>query len=104
MGVLRPCPCATNVAATSVGIVDGEPMLDLCYEEDSRADVDMIWCSPARQIHRDPGHCRQTPFDDAGARRLMELGPQVLRACRTPEAGTLRAMIYCATTESRQAD
>jgi ribonuclease PH len=29
------------VAATSVGIVDGEPMLDLCYEEDSKAAVDM---------------------------------------------------------------
>ena len=29
------------VAATSVGIVDGEPLLDLAYEEDSRADVDM---------------------------------------------------------------
>ena len=30
-----------NVAATSVGLVDGEPMLDLCYEEDSKAEVDM---------------------------------------------------------------
>jgi ribonuclease PH len=29
------------VAATSVGIVDGTPLLDLCYEEDSAADVDM---------------------------------------------------------------
>ena len=29
------------VAATSVGIVDGEILLDLCYEEDSRADTDM---------------------------------------------------------------
>ena len=29
------------VAATSVGIVDGEPMLDLAYDEDSRAEVDM---------------------------------------------------------------
>ena len=29
------------VAATSVGIVDGHTLLDLCYEEDSRATVDM---------------------------------------------------------------
>jgi ribonuclease PH len=29
------------VAATSVGIVDGEPLLDLAYEDDSRAEVDM---------------------------------------------------------------
>jgi ribonuclease PH len=31
---------ADSVAAVSAGIVDGEPMLDLCYEEDSRAEVD----------------------------------------------------------------
>ena len=34
-------PLRDFVAAVSVGIVDGEIMLDLCYEEDSRADVDM---------------------------------------------------------------
>jgi len=31
----------TPVAAISVGVVDGEPMLDLCYDEDRRADVDV---------------------------------------------------------------
>ena len=30
-----------NISAISVGVIDGEPRLDLCYEEDSRADVDM---------------------------------------------------------------
>ncbi len=34
-------PLRHYVAATSVGIVDGSAMLDLCYEEDSRAEVDM---------------------------------------------------------------
>ena len=34
-------PLRDSVAATSVGIVGGVPMLDLAYEEDSRADVDM---------------------------------------------------------------
>src|SRR4051795_8494097 len=34
-------PIIDSVAATSVGIVAGQPMLDLSYEEDSRADVDM---------------------------------------------------------------
>ena len=33
-------PVIDYLAATSVGLVGGEPMLDLCYEEDSRADVD----------------------------------------------------------------
>jgi ribonuclease PH len=40
-GSLKSVPLKDFVAAVSVGIVDGEPLLDLCYEEDSRADVDM---------------------------------------------------------------
>jgi ribonuclease PH len=40
-GTLKSAPLNDFVAAVSVGIVDGEPLLDLCYEEDSRADVDM---------------------------------------------------------------
>ena len=40
-GVLTTSPLSELVAAVSVGIVDGVPMLDLCYEEDSNADVDM---------------------------------------------------------------
>jgi ribonuclease PH len=39
--VLRVIPIADYVAATSVGIVDGEALLDLAYEDDSRAEVDM---------------------------------------------------------------
>jgi ribonuclease PH len=40
-GILRRSPLIDTVAATSVGIVDDLPLLDLCYEEDSRAEVDM---------------------------------------------------------------
>ena len=39
--VIKNIPLSDYVAATSVGIVDGEPLLDLAYEDDSRADVDM---------------------------------------------------------------
>jgi ribonuclease PH len=39
--VIKKSPLTAYLAAISVGIVDGEAMLDLCYEEDSRADVDM---------------------------------------------------------------
>jgi ribonuclease PH len=38
---LRSIPISDYVAATSVGIVGGMPLLDLAYEEDSKADVDM---------------------------------------------------------------
>lgn len=40
-GQLRAIPVSDYVAATSVGIVSGMPLLDLAYEEDSKADVDM---------------------------------------------------------------
>src|SRR5437867_8746547 len=39
--VIKTIPLSDYVAATSVGIVDGEALLDLAYDDDSRADVDM---------------------------------------------------------------
>jgi ribonuclease PH len=39
--MIRSIPLSDYVAAISVGIVDGEPLLDLAYEDDSRAEVDM---------------------------------------------------------------
>ena len=39
--MIRELPINGHIAATSVGMVDGEAMLDLCYEDDSRAGVDM---------------------------------------------------------------
>src|SRR5436305_5166932 len=39
--IIKVIPLSDYVAATSVGIVDGEPLLDLAYDDDSRADVDM---------------------------------------------------------------
>jgi ribonuclease PH len=40
-GILTENPVIANIAAVSVGMVDGAPVLDLCYEEDVKADVDM---------------------------------------------------------------
>ena len=40
-GVLKENPIKSAVAAISVGLLDGVPLLDLCYEEDSKAAVDM---------------------------------------------------------------
>src|SRR6266446_1365659 len=40
-GALKKSPVRDFVAATSVGMVGGVPMLDLCYQEDSQAEVDM---------------------------------------------------------------
>ena len=40
-GAIKKSPIIDYVAATSVGLVRGVPLIDLCYEEDSQADVDM---------------------------------------------------------------
>ncbi len=40
-GVIEGSPLTGSVAAVSVGVVDGTALLDLCYDEDSRAEVDM---------------------------------------------------------------
>ncbi len=40
-GILKTIPLTDSIAATSVGILDGAAVLDLAYDEDSRAEVDM---------------------------------------------------------------
>ena len=74
-GSIKTLPLRDHVAATSVGIVDGEPMLDLCYEEDSHAEVDMnLVLTGAGKFIEIQATAERTPFDDAGLARLMELG------------------------------
>src|ERR1700758_1906246 len=64
--VIRPIPLADYVAATSVGIVDTEPLLDLAYEDDSRAEVDMnvVKTGDGRFIEIQ-GTAEALPFGDA---------------------------------------
>jgi len=67
-------PILDSVAATSVGIVGGEPMLDLCYEEDSSADVDMnVVMTGGRRYVEIQSTAEKTPFDDDQLERLLEL-------------------------------
>src|SRR5438132_13345840 len=71
---LKSAPVRDFVAATSVGIVDGEVMLDLCYEEDSRAEVDMNFVlTGGKKIVEIQATAEQQPFDDARLRQMMEL-------------------------------
>ncbi len=73
-GVLRKSPLRDYVAATSVGLVRGEPMLDLCYEEDSQADVDMnVVMTGAGQFVEVQATAEHIPFDDAQLAGLISL-------------------------------
>ena len=73
-GALKKTPLLDSVAATSVGVVGGEPMIDLDYEEDSRADVDMnLVMTGAGKFVEVQATAEQHPFDDAQLSRLIEL-------------------------------
>jgi ribonuclease PH len=79
-GALKKTPLIDFVAATSVGIVGGEPMIDLDYEEDSRADVDMnLVMTGAGKFVEVQATAEQHPFDDAQLSRLIELARTGIR-------------------------
>lgn len=73
--MVKQNPIRHYVAATSVGIVDGTPMLDLCYEEDSAAHVDMnvVLTSGGRFVELQ-ATAEQEDFDDAQLAALVALG------------------------------
>jgi ribonuclease PH len=89
--VIKSMPLRDYVAATSVGLVGGVAMLDLCYEEDSQAGVDMnVVMTGAGRFIEVQATAEHTPFDDAqmatliglaraGIGRLVEAQKQVAR-------------------------
>ena len=73
-GALKAAPIQDYVAATSVGIVDGAVMLDLCYEEDSRADVDMNFVMTAgRKMVEVQATAEHKAFDDRQFNEMLTL-------------------------------
>ena len=73
-GTLSAAPIRDYVAATSVGVVDGEVLLDLSYEEDSRAEVDLNFVmTGGKRFVELQATAEQRPFDDAQLKRMMEL-------------------------------
>ncbi len=67
-------PLIGSVAAISVGVVSGTPMLDLCYTEDSTADTDMnVVMSGTGQFIEVQGTAEGTPFDRNTLDELLDL-------------------------------
>ena len=63
-----------QVAAISVGVIDGKPMLDLPYEEDVRADVDMnVVATSDNQLVEVQGTAEGAPFDRDKLNALLDL-------------------------------
>lgn len=75
-GTLKAFPLSGLVAAISVGIVDGAVMLDLCYEEDSRAEVDCNVVLTGDKLIEVQATAEQVPFDDAQLAEMIRFAKQ----------------------------
>ena len=67
-------PLTSSVAAVSVGIIDGQPRLDLCYDEDVAAETDMnVVCTGDGRFVEVQGTAEREPFDRALLDELLDL-------------------------------
>lgn len=74
-GLIKKMPIQNFVSAISVGIVDDECLLDICYEEDSRAQVDMnIIMTDKCEFVEVQGTGEERPFSRKDLNKLLELG------------------------------
>ena len=73
-GKIKTFPITDNIAATSVGLVKGEAMLDLCYTEDSTADVDMnIVMTGSGKFIEIQGTAEENPFSREDYNQMLDL-------------------------------
>ncbi len=73
-GVIGKNPIVKFVSAVSVGIVDGEVLLDLCYEEDSNAEVDMNIIMADNEFVEVQGTGENNTFSYDQLTKLLEAG------------------------------
>jgi ribonuclease PH len=80
-GVLKENPITSAVAAISVGILDGVPLLDLCYTEDSKAAVDMnVVMTDAGQFVEVQGTGEDAPFTQQQMTAMLKLAKNGIAA------------------------
>src|SRR6202045_2001706 len=92
-GTLTSAPLRDFVAAVSVGIVDGEILLDLCYEEDSRADVDMNFVMTAgRKLVEIQATAERQAFDEAQFARMIAFARQGVQSLIARQQGVLSGL------------
>lgn len=79
-GMISELPITDYVAAVSVGVVGDEAMLDLCYEEDSRAEVDMnLVMTGSGKFIEIQGTGEERPFDQSELTQMLVLGEKGIR-------------------------
>lgn len=79
-GIINEDPIKDSVAAVSVGIIDGKVLLDLSYEEDSRADVDMNFVmTGSGKFVEVQGTAESAPFTRRQMERMTEVAQEGIR-------------------------
>jgi ribonuclease PH len=79
-GMIETVPVTDHLAAVSVGIVGGKPLLDLCYVEDSAAEVDMNLVMTGKgAIVEVQGTAEGDPFSKAELGKLLALGEKGIK-------------------------
>jgi ribonuclease PH len=92
-GVLPSMPLTKMIAATSVGVVDGEMLLDLCYEEDHKAEVDFnVVMTDTNEFVEIQGTAERKPFSKETADALLSLARQGIDKLFRIQKQTLRAL------------
>jgi ribonuclease PH len=92
--MIRTMPVQDYVAATSVGIVEGMPMLDLAYIEDSKADVDMNIVKTGAGLYIElQGTAEAMPFGREALNRLLDLGDTGIRQLIALQRGLVGTML-----------
>ena len=79
-GKIEKDPLRERIAAISVGIVDGEPVLDLSYEQDSRAEVDMnVVMTESGKFVEIQGTAEEKPFSNEQLNAMLRLAKQGIK-------------------------
>jgi ribonuclease PH len=92
-GTLTSVPLKDFVAAVSVGIVDGEPLLDLSYEEDSRADVDMnVVMTAGHKFVELQATAEHQVFDEIQLEKMLDLARQGLASLLAKQQSVLKGL------------
>ncbi|MEO0225673.1 MAG: ribonuclease PH [candidate division WOR-3 bacterium] len=90
-GELPRIPIIDSVAAVSVGIIDGQPLLDLCYEEDVRAEVDMnIVMTGQGRVVEIQGTAEHNPFTESELFQMFNLAKKGIHEIIALERKLLR--------------
>lgn len=90
-GTLTAAPIRDFVAAVSVGMVEGSILLDLCYEEDSQAEVDLNFVmTGGKKIVEVQATAEQHPFDESQLKHMMELASRGIESLIAKQQSVLK--------------